>query len=1007
MTTLDNLRKAAKRWLKALHAGDPAALERLRRAYPGATPSATLRDLQHALARERGFESWKALKAKIETDTGETRLTALLAAADRGDAAAVAAILEQEPGIINERGQLRGHTGLRTALHFGVQHEPVVRELLTRGADPNIRDEGDNAFPVHFAAERGHLAIVTLLIEHGADPIGAGTTHLLDVLGWAVCFNDATQTEVARYLLAHGARHTLLSAVAMGDIEAIRRTAAEGSDLDQRMDATNHRQTPLHLAVVKKQPQSLATLLELGADPNIDDAAGLTPLDQAALAGEQEMVQDLLGSGAEVRLPSAILLDRPGDVDRLTLADPDLYWNNRMWARLLVRASARSSGQVVESLLRAAQRHRAGLTIVNMEDDHETAIDNAKGYMPLHAAAFHGNDEAVTVLLRHGANPRPRDSKYCGTPAGWARYAGHPSTCDLILQADIDIFDAIDADSGDRVAQILERDPEAMDRPFQAYASCPARDDQWWPTPDCTPLQWAESQRKEAARRVLIERGAGRRTAEERDRAERVVSFLRSACWDHHVHGRRDHRLRDREAQRLLARYPEIARVNIHTAVACGELQEVQRLLAARPHAARERGGARDWTPLLTLCYTRFTHRPTHDNALAIARLLLNHGADPNDFYMAMDAAYTALAGVAGEGEQDAPRQPYAKELFELLLERGAEPFDIQVLYNTHFSGNMLWWLELVYEHTINTPRGVAWKDPEWRMFDMGAYGSGARFILETALKKWNLDLAEWVLGKGANPDAAPARDKRFPKTTLYQEAQQGFTEMADLLLRHGAAPSGRELTDREKLVPACLRLDKDEVEILFEKHPDFTQLPDAMFAAAEQDRADVVAMLLDLGVSPEVSDANGERPLHRAAANDALATAKVLVERGAAVDPRESRFNGTPIGWASHGDRGSMVTFLSRFSRDFQMLCFAGCVDRVRELLVHDPILAKQVDEGGTTPLWWLPDDEAKAMDIVEALLLAGADPALKSKDGRTAARSARRRGLHSVAARLDAADA
>ena len=43
-------------------------------------------------------------------------------------------------------------------------------------------------------------------------------------------------------------------------------------------------------------------------------------------------------------------------------------------------------------------------------------------------------------------------------------------------------------------------------------------------------------------------------------------------------------------------------------------------------------------------------------------------------------------------------------KLFELLLERGAEPFAIQVLYNTHFSGDVLWWLALVYEHTIHTP---------------------------------------------------------------------------------------------------------------------------------------------------------------------------------------------------------------------------------------------------------------------------------------------------------------
>ena len=82
------------------------------------------------------------------------------------------------------------------------------------------------------------------------------------------------------------------------------------------------------------------------------------------------------------------------------------------------------------------------------------------------------------------------------TPAGWARYAGHPATADLILQSEIDIFDAIDADRGDRVAQILDRDPGAIDRPFKAYASCESREGQWWPEPDCLPLQWAVAQKK-------------------------------------------------------------------------------------------------------------------------------------------------------------------------------------------------------------------------------------------------------------------------------------------------------------------------------------------------------------------------------------------------------------------------------------------------------------------------------------------------------------------------------
>ena len=59
----------------------------------------------------------------------------------------------------------------------------------------------------------------------------------------------------------------------------------------------------------------------------------------------------------------------------------------------------------METLLRTVMRHRAGLSIVNMEDDQDTAVDGASGYTPLHAAAFHGNDDAVRVLLTTRREP--------------------------------------------------------------------------------------------------------------------------------------------------------------------------------------------------------------------------------------------------------------------------------------------------------------------------------------------------------------------------------------------------------------------------------------------------------------------------------------------------------------------------------------------------------------------------------------------------------------------------
>jgi ankyrin repeat protein len=1011
VSTLDNLRKAAKRWLKALRDGDADARARLARAYPNAPEPITLRDVQHALARERGHESWIALKeALADGASRESPLTALLAAANRGDAERVAAILDEHPNVVNERGLLTGHTGLRTALHFGVAHEAVVKTLLDRGADPNVRDEGDNAFPIHFAAERGNLPIVRLLIEHGADPIGAGTGHELDVVGWAVCFDYATQSEVARYLLAHGAKYTLLTAVALGEVGVIRDLARSGADLNQRMDRTNHRRTPLHLAVVKKQPAALAALIDLGADPTLEDAVGLTPMDQAALMGERDTAQLLIDRGAAITLPAAIALERPDDVERLIREHPGelIPANKRRWARLMVHASSRASGRVLETLLRTVMRQRAGLTVVNAADDTETAIDQTEGYTPLHAAAFNGNDEAVAVLLKHGADPRARDRKYCGTPAGWARYAGHMATANLILDADIDLFDAIDFDRADRIGQILDRDPGAIGRPFKAYASCEAKPEQWWPEPDCTPLQWATRQNKANAIRILTERGAAARTAADIERAQRIVAFLQSACWDHHVHGKGDHRMHDRAAQRILADDPSIARDSLYTSVVCGDLREVERILAARPQAARERGGPRSWTPILYLAYARFTHRPTIENALPIARLLLDHGADPNGFYMAGDASYTVLVGAAGEGEQDSPRQPYAAALFELLLERGAEPFDIQVLYNTHFSGDVLWWLELVYNHTIGTPRGAAWNDPDWSMFDMGGYGSGARFLLETAVKKRDMRLAEWLLAHGANPNAAPARHKRFPQRSLYELATiEQFPEMAQLLARYGATRTTPALDDIERFIDMCLRLDRHGAAALLKAHPEYLHSPDALFEAARRDRPDALALLVDLGCPLEIQDRTGKRALHEAAAHNALRAAAFLVDRGAEIDPRESTYGGAPIGWAAHGDRTEMVRFLSKYSRNIWTLSFNGYVDRVRTILAANPDLARLADENGITPLWCLPDDEGKAMEIVELLLAAGANPAARSKDGRTAADWARRRGMHDVAARLEAGTA
>ncbi len=67
-TTLENLKREAKRWLKALLANVSTARARLERALPTAPSRPTLRDVQLALAREHGVAGWASLKNRLADD---------------------------------------------------------------------------------------------------------------------------------------------------------------------------------------------------------------------------------------------------------------------------------------------------------------------------------------------------------------------------------------------------------------------------------------------------------------------------------------------------------------------------------------------------------------------------------------------------------------------------------------------------------------------------------------------------------------------------------------------------------------------------------------------------------------------------------------------------------------------------------------------------------------------------------------------------------------------------
>lgn len=114
--SLESLKKEAKRWFDALRRGDPDARARFERAIPDATPEPTLRDVQHALAREHGFPGWADLKRRLTEDAEEAAkaigqfeemAAALLEAYGSGTPAA----MERHWALTWHR---RGHRAMRT-----------------------------------------------------------------------------------------------------------------------------------------------------------------------------------------------------------------------------------------------------------------------------------------------------------------------------------------------------------------------------------------------------------------------------------------------------------------------------------------------------------------------------------------------------------------------------------------------------------------------------------------------------------------------------------------------------------------------------------------------------------------------------------------------------------------------------------------------------------------------------------------------------------------------------
>jgi hypothetical protein len=146
-------------------------------------------------------------------------------------------------------------------------------------------------------------------------------------------------------------------------------------------------------------------LCDHGADPN-------SAIQTAALLGEIESVNALIGRGARIDLPAAAALGRIEDARRLL---PNANHEDRHLA--LSIASDRGHADVVRLLLDAGE-----------DPNRYNPVGGHSHTTPLHQAAGAGHDDVVRLLVERGARLDLKDILWHGTPADWARHGSKAAT---------------------------------------------------------------------------------------------------------------------------------------------------------------------------------------------------------------------------------------------------------------------------------------------------------------------------------------------------------------------------------------------------------------------------------------------------------------------------------------------------------------------------------------------------------------------------------------------------